>query len=65
VGVFESLRVDERLRPLIAAGETMIVIEKAAREAGLFLPLREHCKHLLVNGITTPEEIARVLFVTD
>jgi len=65
VGVFESLRVDERLRPLIAAGETMIVIEKAAREAGLFLPLREHCRHLLINGITTPEEVARVLFVTD
>lgn len=65
VGVFEALRVDDRLRPLIAAGEPMPIIERAAREAGLFQPLREHCRHLLVNGLTTPEEIARVLFVTD
>ena len=65
VGVFETLRVDDRLRPMIAAGEAMPVIEKTAREAGLFQPLREHCRHLLQNGITTPEEIARVLFVTD
>jgi general secretion pathway protein E len=65
VGVFEVLRVDDRLRPLIAAGESMPVIEKMAMETGLFQPLREHCRHLLVNGITTPEEIARVLFVTD
>ncbi|MBM4396826.1 MAG: type II/IV secretion system protein, partial [Deltaproteobacteria bacterium] len=63
VGAFEVLRVDERLRPVIAVGEPLDVVERVARETGLLQPLRENCRHLLVNGITTPEEIARVLFV--
>lgn len=63
VGVFEVLRVDDHLRPLLASGESLVVVEKAARESGCFVPLREHCRHLLLSGITTPEEIARILFV--
>jgi type II secretory ATPase GspE/PulE/Tfp pilus assembly ATPase PilB-like protein len=63
VGAFEVLRVDDRLRPLLASGEPLAVVEKAAREAGSFVPLREHCRHLLLSGTTTPEEIARILFV--
>lgn len=62
-GVFEVLSIDERLRPLIAAGADAGRIDQVAREAGLLQPLKDYCHHLLVSGVTTPEEITRVLFV--
>jgi type IV pilus assembly protein PilB len=60
--VFETLRVDERLRPMIAKGADIGELEPVARAAGLLLPMRDYVRHLLVTGVTTPEEIARVLF---
>ncbi|MBP7126947.1 Flp pilus assembly complex ATPase component TadA [Myxococcota bacterium] len=64
VGVFEALRIEDRLRPMLTGASAMSAVEEAALATGGLLPLREHCRHLLVNGITTPEEIARVLFTT-
>lgn len=62
VAAFDVLRVDERLRPIIASAPSMQEVERAARESGLLVPMREMCRHLLSSGITTPEEVARVLF---
>jgi len=64
VGVFEALRVEDRLRPLLTGTTSLSAVEKEALATGALSPLREHCRHLLVNGITTPEEVARVLFTT-
>ncbi len=62
VGVFETLRLDDRLKPAVASGEPLPVLERTAREAGLLHPLRAYCRHLLERGITTPEEVTRILF---
>ena len=62
VGVFEVLKVDERLQPAIAAGESVTSLQKRALDEGLLIPMRDYCRHLLTNGITTPEELARILF---
>jgi type IV pilus assembly protein PilB len=62
IGVFEMLRVSDTLRPSIASGAPSSVMEVEALRHGLLLPLREYCRHLLRAGLTTPEEIARVLF---
>lgn len=62
-GVFEILRIDDRLRPLVASGASGTELAEAARALGLFLPMADYCRHLLTEGVTTPEEIARVLFI--
>jgi len=62
VGVFEVLTVDERLQPAIAKGVPLAELQKIALDAGLWHPLRDYCRYLLTNGITTPEETARILF---
>lgn len=62
VGVFEVLRVDERLQPAIASGKASNELQRIALEEGLLHPLRDYCRYLLTNGITTPEETARILF---
>ncbi len=63
VGAFEVLRIDDRLRPAIATGVNMTEVARIAREAGLLQPMRDNCRHLLEIGLTTPEEVARVLFI--
>lgn len=61
-GVFEVLIIDDAIRPLIAGQEAMSEVAKVATAAGLLQPLTEYAKYLLVRGITTPEEITRILF---
>ncbi len=65
VGVFETLRLDDRLKPAVASGQPLPVLERMAREAGLLHPLRSYCRHLLERGITTPEEVTRILFIEE
>ncbi len=62
VSVLETLRLDDRLKPAVASGMPTPVLERIASEGGLLHPLRACCRHLLECGITTPEEVARVLF---
>lgn len=63
MATFEVLRVDDRLRPLIAAEATIQDLDAEGRAGGQLLPLSDCCRYLLGNGLTTPEEIARILFV--
>ena len=60
VGVFELVRVDEQLRDAIAAGEPRSVLLAHASRAGL-TPLRADAWRKVVAGITTVEEVVRVV----
>ncbi|MCB9641020.1 MAG: Flp pilus assembly complex ATPase component TadA [Myxococcales bacterium] len=63
VGVFEVLRIDERLRPLIALDGQSTRLRRMALDSGLLLPMQQYSRYLLTQGMTTPEEITRVLFI--
>jgi type II secretory ATPase GspE/PulE/Tfp pilus assembly ATPase PilB-like protein/DNA-binding response OmpR family regulator len=58
--VFELLAPDDRLRDLISKGAPMLEIDAAARAAGTG-SLLEDARDKVVTGITTPEEVLRVL----
>jgi len=62
VGAFEVLRVDERLQPAIAAGESVAALHRFCVDEGLLHTMRDYCRYLLTSGITTPEEVTRILF---
>lgn len=61
--VFEVLTIDDRLRIDVASGVPAAVLQESAIDAGLLLPMRDYCRHLVTGGVTTPEEVARVLFM--
>ncbi len=61
-GVFETLRVDGELRPYLAASAAVGELRRIATAGGQLLPMKLYCRHLLTSGITTPEEVSRVLF---
>ncbi|MCK6511700.1 Flp pilus assembly complex ATPase component TadA [Myxococcota bacterium] len=63
VGVFEVLRIDETLRPMLAIDEQSVHLRRLAIERGLLLPMQQYSRYLLTQGMTTPEEITRVLFI--
>lgn len=60
VGVFELLRIDDTCRQLIADGARSDELASAAHGAGL-IGLRERGEQLVQDGVTTREEMARVL----
>ena len=60
VAVFEILRVNDRLRSMIAAEvPTDQLTEEALR--GNMVPMRNYCDFLLGAGLTTVEEVVRIL----
>ncbi len=59
-GVFEYLGIDERLRSLIAAGDSSGEIARAATLCG-YAPMIDHAKHLLEAGVIDLAELRRVL----
>lgn len=63
--VFESLRVTDQLKPVLAAGVSFSEMESAARRLGTYHSMQEYAASLLHAGLTTPEEISRVLFTED
>jgi len=60
--VFESLRVTDELKPVLAAGVSFAEMEEAARRLDAYHSMQEYAASLLHAGLTTPEEISRVLF---
>ncbi|TNE47639.1 MAG: cyclic nucleotide-binding domain-containing protein [Deltaproteobacteria bacterium] len=65
VGAFEVLRVDESLRPLIAAGADTSQLRQMALQSGHLSLMKDYCRYLLTQGLTTPEEVIRILFIED
>jgi type II secretory ATPase GspE/PulE/Tfp pilus assembly ATPase PilB-like protein len=63
--IFETLRITDVLKPALASDVPFVELEKAARTAGAYISMREHAGLLLATGVTTPEEISRVLFVEE
>jgi len=60
--VFESLRITDQLRPVVASNVPFSKVESQAVAAGAYFSMRRYAAVLLSSGITTPEEISRVLF---
>lgn len=59
--IFEMMETDKMLRTMIDKGATTDEIRDAAVENGM-LTLRESCKKLVLKGVTTVEELARVTY---
>jgi len=64
IAIHEVLVVDKDIRKCIAMEASSDEIEKVARRNGL-VPLNETCKELVLEGITTIEEMARMTFNFD
>ena len=63
VAVFETLRITDELKPILAADTSFTEVEKAARQLDAYRSMAEYASMLLNAGITTPEELSRVLFI--
>ena len=59
---FESLVVREELKGLIAANVPYSEVAAEAQRLGAYVPMNRYAAALLSAGITTPEEISRILF---
>ena len=64
VAIFEVLAIDNALRQAIASGAGTDVIEASARQAGM-VSLFEHGCRAVEQGLTTLEELLRVLGMPD
>ncbi|HHA2301529.1 TPA: type II secretion system protein GspE [Enterobacter asburiae] len=64
VAIFEVLAIDNTLRQAIASGAGIEVIEESARQAGM-ISLFEHGCMAVEQGLTTIEELVRVLGMPD
>jgi type IV pilus assembly protein PilB len=60
VGIFEMFVLNDALRQMISEGETAAAIREYLRANG-FQSLREQARALVTSGVTTAEEILRVL----
>jgi type IV pilus assembly protein PilB len=60
VGVFEMFAVNDALRKLISDGESASAIREHLREDG-FESLRDQARRLVTSGVTTAEEVLRVI----
>jgi len=60
IGVFELLAVDDGLRDLVARAEPAAAIRAAARAGGM-RTLEEEGERLIAGGLTTREEVVRVV----
>ena len=66
IAVFEMLPIDRKVRGMISAGETREAIEEVLKAPGSgFVSLRENAMRLLKEGITTSDEILRVIAEED
>ncbi|PWB47728.1 MAG: secretion system protein E [Nitrosomonadales bacterium] len=60
LGLYEVLTLDEQLRHLIGSGSSLLEVAQTARKSGL-IPLTEDARDKVDQGLTTPEEVLRVL----
>jgi type IV pilus assembly protein PilB len=64
IGVHEILVMDKNVKALITKGESSSAIRGAAESAGM-ISLADSCRRLVVEGITTIEEMLRVAYSID
>jgi type II secretory ATPase GspE/PulE/Tfp pilus assembly ATPase PilB-like protein len=63
-GVFEVLRMTDTLKRLVMAGRSALEIREAAIEQGMEL-MKECGLRKAVEGVTSPEEVLRVLYAEE
>ncbi|GAA0179250.1 ATPase, T2SS/T4P/T4SS family [Clostridium sediminicola] len=61
-GIYEIMEIDEKIRQAIQNGADMSVINKLNRQNGI-KTLKESCAKLVLKGVTTVEELAKVAFL--
>jgi type IV pilus assembly protein PilB len=64
IGVFEILMFGRRVRTAIADGVKREELERIICESG-FVSLADNCRRLVMNGVTTIEEVKRILNSVD
>lgn len=62
MAVFETLRVVDDFKHLLAENRPFAETRAAARKLGIYHSMRQYSALLLGAGLTTPEEISRILF---
>jgi type IV pilus assembly protein PilB len=62
--VMEVLHLSEDLRTAIAEGASMAELRRLAMETGM-MTFREYAHYLLARGLTTPDEVLRVLYLEE
>jgi type IV pilus assembly protein PilB len=63
VAVFETLKIVDGLKPVIAADVAFKELEEQSVNHGAYVSMRGYASLLLNSGSTTPEEISRILFI--
>ena len=61
VGVFEILVMNRRLRAAVSRGAQMDELQKILDEEGSFVSLEENSQRLISEGITTIDEVRRII----
>ena len=64
IAIYEFVLVTKELRKAILSGATMDELLEIAREQGM-ISLRDSCKGLLLNGITSCKEAVRVIYAKE
>ena len=62
IAVFETLRVVDDFKHLLAENRPFAETRAAARKLGIYHSMRQYSSLLLAGGLTTPEEVSRILF---
>lgn len=57
IGVFEILQVTSRIRDEISEGKNGTELRKIVKEEGNFTPMIENGRNLVVEGVTTLQEV--------
>lgn len=64
IAIYEFVLVTKELRKAILSGATMDELLEIAKEQGM-ISLRDSCKELLLNGITSCKEAVRVIYAKE
>ena len=64
IAIYEFVLVTKELRKAILSGATMDELLEIAKEQGM-ISLRDSCKELLLNGITSSKEAVRVIYAKE
>ena len=64
IAIYEFVLVTKELRKAILSGATMDELLEIAKEQGM-ISLRDSCKELLLNGITSSREAVRVIYAKE
>ena len=65
IGAFEVLTINEHLKKAITSDEDTQTLTRISKETSDYVPMIDNAKKLVEQGITTVEEVCRMILVTD